>query len=290
VRAIRIVLEEPELQGGTYDLAGHPAMSYRDMILRTGHALGKRPVQLHYPFHSIKLSRLWVRCVSGVSSQLVNPLLESLTHDLAAQPNALLQRIENSAVPFERSVLDAIGGGRLVDNPRSGSLRTDRAAMLSSKRVRSVQRLPLPAGWDAPTVAEAYGSWLTRNYHGLIRVEKDADGALSFLVAKTRLCLLTLTPTPQSRVGGLRRAFYISGGKLAQQVDPPGRFEFRLVPDLNCLVAAIHGFAPSLPWWLYTQTQARIHLWVMRSFGRYLAAKAKEASGEEEEESVVGRQ
>lgn len=36
------------------------------------------------------------------------------------------------------------------------------------------------------------------------------------------------------------------------------------------LIASIHEFAPTLPWWIYAATQARLHLRVMRGFARHL--------------------
>ena len=38
------------------------------------------------------------------------------------------------------------------------------------------------------------------------------------------------------------------------------------------VIAAVHDFAPRLPWLLYRFTQALVHLLVMRGFGRHLAA------------------
>jgi hypothetical protein len=46
--------------------------------------------------------------------------------------------------------------------------------------------------------------------------------------------------------------------------------EFRIVESRGCVMASIHGFAPTLPWWLYANTQAVAHLCVMRAFGRHL--------------------
>ena len=38
------------------------------------------------------------------------------------------------------------------------------------------------------------------------------------------------------------------------------------------LLVALQQYRPRLPWYLYLLTQARVHLWVMRSFARHLAA------------------
>jgi hypothetical protein len=89
-------------------------------------------------------------------------------------------------------------------------------------------------------------------------------------IFQPRLSSPLLSPTPYSIGNRKRCAFYISGGLLSRKVDPAGRLEFRLFPELKCLVASIHGFAPTLPWWLYANTQARIHLHVMMAFSKHL--------------------
>ena len=135
-----------------------------------------------------------------------------------------------------------------------------------------------PEGWSAADVAAEYGRWLTRRFRGLIRADTDSDGVVRFNILRGRLILLELRPTPYTK-GNLRRcAFYISGGLLSRNVEPRGRFEFRLFPELSCMIASIHGFAPTLPWWLYANTQARLHLRVMRSFSKHLRQLKAETS------------
>lgn len=271
VRAVGLALREPKLQGGTYDIAGHPPTTYGEMIRQTASVLNRRHIAIRYPFHSIRISKYWVSCFSGVSPALAHPLLESLRHDLKAKPNPLLDAIMPGAVPFGCSLRDAIAPQEKCDDfPRRRILRTDRAAMRSQKRVRSVQRLPLPTDWDADATAVEYGRWLTRRYRGLLRVERGEAGDVRFFLAGLRMPLLVLTPTPFTDSGGLRRAYYITGGLLAKKVDPPGRLEFRAVPGLGCQIAAIHGYSPRLPWPIYRLTQARIHLSVMRAFAAHL--------------------
>ena len=62
-----------------------------------------------------------------------------------------------------------------------------------------------------------------------------------------------------------------------------GRLEFRRALNGECVIAAVHDFAPQLPWYVYNATQALGHLWVMNSFGRHLAQIA--AAQREEAES-----
>jgi hypothetical protein len=59
---------------------------------------------------------------------------------------------------------------------------------------------------------------------------------------------------------------------------PPGnrraRFEFRDVLNNRFTIAAIHNYAPFLPWYFYSTTQALIHLSVMKAYQRHLAKLA----------------
>ncbi len=264
-------VSEPELEGGVYDLGGHEPMTYRELILRTSALLGKPSRTINFPLNCFSLSKQWVALFGSVPQALVGPLQESLLHDLKARPNPLLQRLEGRLVPFEASLRRSVDAwGRPKSNPRERTQSTDRRVIKQERRVRSVQRMPLPRGWDAQQIAHEYGHWLSRTFGGLLHAERDPDGVVRFTSFGRRLALLELTPTPYTLDNSRRCAYYISGGALSRAVDPPGRFEFRLFPESDCLIASIHGFAPTLPWWLYSRTQARVHLRVMKSFSKHL--------------------
>ena len=68
------------------------------------------------------------------------------------------------------------------------------------------------------------------------------------------------------------------GGVLASQ-PPRGRLEFRLAPNGQHILAAIHEFVPRLPWYIYIVTQAIAHLFVMWRFGAHLAQARPELPG-----------
>lgn len=269
--AFERALIDGRFTGGTYDLGGHEPMTYRELLHATAKGLGKKLRTLNVPWNLLQFSQHWVAWFGGVPRALVVPLQESLQHDLKAEPNPLLTEITPHRVTFEESLSRSVDEqGRPRANPRRLTVSTDRRAIRQDRRVRSVQRMVLPLGWDAPQVATAYGNWLTAKFRGLINVIETADGRLQFFALGRTLLLLELEPTPFSRDSHRRRAFYISGGILNRPVDPPGRFEFRVFPETHYLVASIHGFSPALPWWIYANTQAVIHLWVMRAFGRHL--------------------
>lgn len=269
-RAIELVLQSDSFTG-TYDLAGHPPMTYQDMILRTGTVLGRSTSALKLPGNFFRVSRLWVSLFSGTPPHLVNPLLESLRHNLRARSNPLIDAIKPEATPFEESVREAVGpDGYPLPNPRDTTQPTDHKRLREARRVRSIQRMPLPDGWSAKKLSDTYAQWISKTSFRLIRERRDEAGVLRLSIIRRRWVLLELTPTPFSVNCQFRRAYYITGGLLARQTDPPGRFELRIFPELKCLIAAIHGYHPRLPWRIYIYTQAVIHLAVMAGFGRFL--------------------
>ncbi len=282
LRAFEISLKDESLWGGTYDLASHPEMSYRELILKTKEILGKRRLTVDFPYNFFGLSCLWVSLFGGVSKQLVRPLLDSLKHDLMARDNPLLNRIFENAVPLEASIRGSINdSGAPLAGPRSKTQKKDNVIIRQARQVRSVQRMPLPEGWNAPRVSIEYSNWLTQGFHQLLNVKQDEKGALRFYGPWTSLLLLELTPTPFSLNSERRRAFYITGGLLSKPVDPQGLFQFLNIKESQCIIAAIHGYAPRLPWYLYNYSQALIHLWVMQAFGRHLNRVAKKIPGQE---------
>jgi uncharacterized protein YbjT (DUF2867 family) len=273
VRAVRIALEDPALVGA-FDLGGPEAMSYREMLARTARFLGRRRLLLRVPLFSPRLSRLWVQVFGSAPSALVGPLVESLRHDMRIASNPLQARIAPAAKGFEAALAEALdASGRPLPPPSSLRLGAPaRRRLHEARSVRSVQRLPLPAGRDAGWAAGEYLRFLPRFMRPWIRVEADAAGGARFFVAGTRLCLLALRLAPGSEPD--RIEFEIAGGALlAQGEGPRGRFELREVLGGRALLAAIHDYRPALPWPLYQAAQARVHLAVMRGFGRHLASK-----------------
>jgi uncharacterized protein YbjT (DUF2867 family) len=274
VRAVRAALDEPAL-AGAFDLGGPDRMSYREMIARTARFLGRRRLLLRVPLFTPRLSRLWVQLFGSAPRALVGPLVESLRHEMAVVDNPLQRRIEPAALGFEAALAAALGeGGRPLPPPSSIRLEAPaRRRLRRERRVRSVQRLPLPRGRDARWAAETYLRFLPRFMRPWIRVDADAAGGARFFLAGTRLCLLALQQTAGRERD--RIEFAIAGGALLSRADgAPGRFELREALGGRVLLAAIHDYRPALPWPVYNATQARVHLAVMRGFARHLARAA----------------
>ena len=268
--AFECCLKESTWRGGTYDLASHEPMTYASMIQKTSQFLGCRSFSIQLPLNCFSISKRWIAFLGGVSVALVEPLQQSLRHNLKARANPLLERLCPGLISFEESLAKAVDSkGWPLPNPRSFTQKADKKQIKKDRRVRSVQRMPLPKGWSAKEVMNAYGIWLDKAFRKLLSVSTDEKGVVRFNLVRQHFTLLELTPTPFS-VDSYRCAFYITGGYLSRKVDPPGRLEFRVFPERRCIIASIHGFAPTLPWWIYAHSQALVHLMVMYRFGRYL--------------------
>jgi hypothetical protein len=245
-------------------------MTYAKMIQKTGQFLGCHSLSIQLPLNLFAISKRWVAYLGQVSVALVEPLQQSLRHNLRARPNPLLEKLRPGLIPFEESLAKAVDEeGWPLPNPRSYTQKADTRQIRKDRRVRSVQRMPLPTGWSAKEVMDAYGNWLDKTFRKLLSVRTDDSGMVRFNLLGSYFTLLELTPTPFSD-DSYRCAFYITGGYLSRKVDPPGRLEFRIFPERRCIITSIHGFSPTLPWWLYARTQAWVHLLVMYGFGRYL--------------------
>ena len=275
VRAVELVLGRPDDYRGHFDVAGPEVMSYREMMERTATVLGVERPMLPVPLITPRLSTLWVSLVSGSPAELAGPLVASLRHDMVVKDNPVQRAIAPDALTFEDALGDALTpDGTMKPDPRRTHRRADDQTIRRARRVRSVQRFPLPHGRTAEWAGGEYMRWLDGFAGPLIRVRVDGDTA-SFWVRPLPRPVLELTRS-RERSTPDRALFYVTGGLLADDTGGRAtgagraRLEFRSVLDGAALIAAIHDFAPRLPWGLYRLTQAVAHLFVMAQFGRHL--------------------
>ncbi|MEO1334176.1 MAG: nucleoside-diphosphate sugar epimerase, partial [Myxococcota bacterium] len=276
VRAVHRCVGRTEAFGEAYDIGGPESMSYHEMLARTAQFLGLRRRMLRVSFVSVELSRLWVSAVTGASAELVGPLIESLRYSLVPDDNALQTWLRKDALSFEEALRRSTDeAGRAMPNPRSVIKVKDARRLRAMKTVRSVQRLPLPEEHRAQWAAHEYMRWLPSFVWPLLTCRVSEGGVVRFYVRSTSLFLLELSHAPE-RSQPDRQLFRITGGLLAKVAETasPGRFEFREVLQGRHLIAAIHDFRPALPWFIYNLSQALVHLWVMKGFGRHLAANS----------------
>lgn len=246
-----------------FEVGGPEITTYLQMMQTVAKLLGKRRLIFSVPYFSLGLSKLWVSVFTDSSTTLVSPLIESLRHELLVQPNELL------SVFAKRERFESAAATALSEEKNIPSLPPERPQVEQfHNTVRSVQRLPNPDQRSAVWVARRYQTWLDRFFRFAIMV-KQVDDITEFRIGPIKLLKLLFV---KDRSDEDRQLFYIVGGWLAKRHDY-GWLEFRNVLNGKYVIAAIHEFVPALPWYVYIPSQALIHLWVMRQFGKYLASR-----------------
>lgn len=244
---------------GAFDIGGPRQTTYMDMIGTVARLMGKKRTIRPVRFISPGFSKLWVSLFTDTSRALVAPLIDSLKHDLVANPNPLLDQFPER-IDFETAARRALyGKEKLPPLPERKRVRKEK------NTVRSVQRLPNPHGHTATYVARVYQRWLPIFFRTLINVNSYEDVSV-FSLAGVDLLQLQFIP---DRSDEERQLFYITGGRLVRRKDY-GWLEFRRVLNGKYVISAIHEFVPALPWYIYVLTQANAHAIVMDRFGKYL--------------------
>jgi len=281
VAVLAATLNDPALQGQTLDVVNGESLSYEDLLRETAAALGKKRWMIPVPIASTGFSKRWVQLFSGASFELVSPLIDSLQCDLPqVQPRPEVARYVRYttfasmlAETLRRCRVDTRASEHVHANEPRPRART-RVKTRAAKTVRSVQRLPSLPEHDARFVSDEYMRWLPRFFRWLIRVEREVGTArITFSLALLRKPLLVLEfiDLGPSRA---RDKFHIVGGLLSKTTTT-GWLEFRQVASKRYTLAAVQEFVPSLPWIIYILTQAPLHAWVMRRFGKHLAEIAR---------------
>lgn len=137
--------------------------------------------------------------------------------------------------------------------------------------VRSIQRLTNSNHFDNETIYKKYVQWLPSKFKYLIKAH-ESRGVICFYFSALTTPLLILKKVDENENID-RVKFHIIGGLLTKTTDT-GWLEFRQVAGESFTLASIHGFIPSLPWYIYKYTQAPLHEFVMKKFGESLSLKA----------------
>lgn len=272
LRSVQFCLKNPADFIGSFDIGGPDVLTYRNLMEITAEEMGRKRWMFALPYISVVFSKRWVASFSSSPMNLVGPLIDSLRHTMLVRPNALQDTIESSATPFRAAVAASMDSrGFPLVNPRNQLKRADRHTIRAQSRVRSVQRLPLPPGKDARWAVDEYARWLPESLRILhCKVE---GRRVRFYLRLLRAPLLELTIREEGTAH--HTVLDITGGLLANVEDSKeGRFEFREVFNGKFVIAAIHEFCPRLPWFIYNFSQARVHLMVMRAFGRHLSKQS----------------
>ncbi|MBI4678831.1 MAG: NAD(P)H-binding protein [Elusimicrobia bacterium] len=277
---LRYCLDHPAPRNRDFDIGSPDVMSYRELIERTARIMDLKRTFIDVPFSGTLWCRWWLSRVTGAPREMVSPLLESVRHSMVARDRGFQKAAGVPGIPFEAAVRAALSSERAAgreDRPPADQ-RSGRR-MIHQNDVRSVQRMPLPAGLTARQVAERYSDWLPGIFRTFVRADVDGGKNVRFRPVFSRTSLLDLAFFAERSGLADRQVFIIAGGLLARRVAARSsgrpRLEFREVLRREVLLVAIHDYHPTLPWYVYNCTQALLHLWVMRSFARHLSELAQ---------------
>jgi len=269
VNALVDCISSEKIPTGAYDLEGPEHVSYLELMRRSADEMNLRRYFIKIPVFSVGLSRLWVSVITSQSKELVAPLIQSLLVDMLPGRTA-------TVFPLERAPLPLIQALHQAEMPKmhleiTGQTTVPFVVSAQTDNVVSVQRLPLPTGWDALDVAKEYAQWLPRIMRPLIRLEFSSDATrLRFKLLGLSSPLLELEFI-ESRSDARRALFLVIGGLLrAANSKPLSRLEFRVFPKQRLVLAAVLDFSPALPWLIYLFSQAQAHRLIMFLFSRHL--------------------
>lgn len=258
IKVLEKCLKNKELQGQVYDIGGPEIITYQGLIYKAASKIRKARKLYTLNVIPLAISRWWVTLITGVPKDLVYPLVLSLKHEMLAQKDQAWPHPEDLQTPLDESLTLA-----LADH-----LKTEFKGHVPVERdVRSIQRLVLPPGRDAQWVAQEYFNWLPTFFSTLIKVYIEGNRCIFYLI-HPEIQILILNKS-EERSTSDRQLLYVVGGMLSAKQDR-GRLEFREVLDHKYVMAALHEFRPSLPWYVYKWSQAIVHLIVMKAFGEHL--------------------
>lgn len=274
--------------GKAIDVGGPEVLTYKIMMKQTAEVLNKERKFYNVPFFTVKLSRLWVSLTTQTPKEMVYPLIESLVHPMVVSKERVIEGISDGKITFKEAALNSIREEEQKmkeqeeKKKQQGSNPPKPQKPEVEANVRSVQRVPMPDGKTAQWVAQHYVEWLPGLFNPFLRAKCDDPSSCELYpkFGKTPLLVLSLS---EERSTEDRALYYITGGAFAKTKDGNrGRLEFRHIPGTNECIVAIHDYMPSLPWFVYQYTQAKMHIWVMFSYKKHLERYIKRESKKEE--------
>lgn len=248
------------------DLCGPDPLSYEEMMTFLSMKLKRKHYAVPVPFISPRLSKLWVRLITGAPKDLVYPLVDSLkTHMIPLSPRPLVLDFIKP-MTFDEAITRSLEKWKAGENPTAYSYH----GIENDSYVRSVQRVTTLFRSGVNDVSKIYFKWLDGFLRPLITVVQNGVfyEVKVFFLKKP----LLVFEASVARSFPDRELYYIRSGLLVGE-SKRARLEFRSIYQGLYKIIAIHDYHPKIPWYIYKYTQALFHLFVMRSFGQYLIRK-----------------
>ena len=117
LRYLAEVPKHDETAGQIYDVACREVLSYKEIMLRYGKLVGKRPVIIPVPVLTPRLSSYWLRLVTSVPTNLARALIDGLSQDVVARDQRLAALIPQELLGFDAAAAAALEADRQHSMP-----------------------------------------------------------------------------------------------------------------------------------------------------------------------------
>ncbi len=113
---LRYLADVPKLDetaGQIYDVAGPDILTYKEIMLRYGKLVGKRPLIIPVPVLTPRLSSYWLRLITAVPTNVARALIDGLSQDVIAKDRRLAELIPQQLLSFDAAAAEALNADRL---------------------------------------------------------------------------------------------------------------------------------------------------------------------------------
>lgn len=253
------IVERNPNENESIDIGGPSHMTYKDLFKQTAEVLDKRLPTIDLPIIPIWLSKYWVKLISGVPKEMVYPLMDSLIHDMIRNDENIVKDISIGKIDYKESVRNALKEETKTQKKGKSSRKGD------IKDVRAISRVVLPKDVNMIQLAESYANFLNRITLNVVNSDFNED---NFTISVPCLNKELLLLSKDFKASNNERILYrIVGGDFALDSDGGNaRLEFRRLPNSDACIIALQEYEPTLPWWVYKYTQAKVHKSVMNLF------------------------
>lgn len=253
------IVERNPNENESIDIGGPSHMTYKDLFKQTAEVLDKQLPTMDLPIIPIWLSKYWVKLISGVPKEMVYPLMDSLIHDMVRKNENIVKDISIGKIDYKESVRNALEEETKTQKKGKSSHKGD------IKDVRAISRVVLPKDVNMIQLAESYANFLNRITLNVVNSDFNED---NFTISVPCLNKDLLLLRKDFKASNNERILYrIVGGDFALDSDGGNaRLEFRRLPNSDACIIALQEYEPTLPWWVYKYTQAKVHKSVMNLF------------------------
>lgn len=253
------IVERNPNENESIDIGGPSHMTYKDLFKQTAEVLDKRLPTIDLSIIPIWLSKYWVKLISGVPKEMVYPLMDSLIHDMIRNDENIVKDISIGKIDYKESVRNALEEETKTQKKGKSSRKGD------IKDVRAISRVVLPKDVNMIQLAESYANFLNRITLNVVNSDFNED---NFTISVPCLNKDLLLLSKDFKASNNERILYrIVGGDFALDSDGGNaRLEFRRLPNSDACIIALQEYEPTLPWWVYKYTQAKVHKSVMNLF------------------------